>query len=281
MTSIYRSEEGHAAARDWCLRRLATVEAPHELRDLDTRLGDTSVTVFEGEAPTVVLLPGTNFNTASWIEVATTLAAQHRVVSVDLPGQPGLSSPQRHRHSYDLYGIWLAKLLEQLAVGPCILVGHSLGARVALAGCVHIPGAKAVVALDPAGIIRLRVGAGMLATSGRWLRRKDDERSRALLAKMMAPGATVPDELVEWMTIVARHVRTTLAPPQLPPARLRQIAIPVHVLSGESDVFLPQRPLRRGARKIRNAKVSWVENAGHLMPMEHPEVVARAVSALV
>lgn len=259
---------------------MENLQVPHSLQTLDTQLGETCVTAFDGEGPTVVLVPGTNFSTAASLELVTALAAENRVVSTDLPGQPGLSSPDRHRHANDLYGVWLSQLVKELGIDSCILIGHSLGARVMFAASVRIPGATHILALDPAGITRLRIGGGMLLTSGRWFRRKDEDSSRALLALMMAGGATVPEYLVEWMTLVAQHVKTTLAPPALPPMRLKQIDVPVRIMSGETDIFLPQRRLRWGAKKIKDVHISWVENAGHLMPLEHPDVVVRALRDL-
>ena len=284
MKSIYRSEEGRAEIVAWCEARLSACEArldaldvPFERRTLETGLGDSYVTTMGAGASTVVLLPGTNFNIASWLDVAVPLAEKHRVISIDLPGQPGLSSPGRHPHANDLYGVWLAETLKSLEIGSCILVGHSLGARVALAACVHIPGARYVIALDPAGITRLRINTAVLLASGRWFRKKDAASSRSLLALMTAPGAEIPEYLVEWMTLVAQHTKTTLAPSALPPTRLKEIKLPVQVLIGEEDTFLPTRRMRSGIRKMKTTSMKIVENAGHLMPLEHPDVVAAAV----
>ena len=279
--NIYRTEEGRAEIVEWCERRLVEVDLPLERQTLDTGLGDSHVSTMGTGPSTVVLLPGTNFNIASWLEVAVPLAKQHRVVSIDLPGQPGLSTPERHKHVNDLYGIWLAETLKALEIGSCVLVGHSLGARIALAASVHLPGAKAIVALDPAGIVRLRITTAMLLASGNWFRKKDEPSSHALLALMTARGYEIPAHLVEWMTLVAKHTKTTLAPSQLPPARMRAIEIPINVFIGEHDTFLPQRRVTWGVRKLPTVTVKWVENAGHLMPIEHPKVVVDAVRAVI
>ena len=119
----------------------------------------------------------------------------------------------------------------------------------------------------------------MLLASGSWFRKKDAASSRALLALMTERGYQIPEHLVEWMTLVAKHTKTTLAPPQLPPARLKAIEIPIQTLIGEHDTFLPQRRVTWGVRKLPNITVKWVESAGHLMPIEHPDVVVKAVGA--
>lgn len=281
MRSIYRSDQGRSAIVEWCEGRLAGLAGPHRRQTLDTGLGAAHVVTLGDVGPTIILLPGTNFNVASWLELATALAEGHTVVCIDLPGQPGLSAPERHRHANDLYGVWLAETLKQIGVGACTLVGHSLGARIALAASVHIPGARSVIAFDPAGLVRLRISTTLLLVSGRWFRKKDAVSSRGLLSLMTARGYDVPEHLVEWMTLIAQHTRTTLAPPPLPPMRLKAIEIPVRTLIGDQDIFLPQRRVRWGIRKMRNIKVQWVENAGHLMPLEHPDVAVDVVRAAV
>lgn len=277
MRSVYRSEQGRSAIVEWCDARLVDARVPLDRRTIKTGLGDAHVTTMGEATSTVVFLPGTNFNIAAWLEIAELLAQEHRVISIDLPGQPGLSAPDRPRHAYDLYGIWLAETLKGLGVENCVLVGHSLGARIALAACVHLPGATSVIAIAPAGIARFRINTAFLLTSGRWFRNKDPDSSRALLTQMTERGFQSPDHLIDWMTLVARHTRTTLIPPPLPPSRLKEIEIPVRILVGEHDTFLPPRRLRWAVKKMRDVSVAWVENSGHLLPIEHPDVVVNAV----
>lgn len=59
-------------------------------------LGSTHV-VSAGDGRPLVLLPGTNFCAAAWLDLIGVLAATHRVHAIDLPGQPGLSHGQRPR----------------------------------------------------------------------------------------------------------------------------------------------------------------------------------------
>jgi hypothetical protein len=87
--SIYRSEAGRDAIRTWCDLRLHATGAPS--RDLDTALGTTRITMV-GDGPDVVLLPGTNFSTATSLELLALVGREHRAIGIDLPGQPGLSA---------------------------------------------------------------------------------------------------------------------------------------------------------------------------------------------
>lgn len=276
--TIYRSPEGQREVRQWCAQQLAAWGHPHTMRTLPTSLGSTHV-VTSGSGPPVVLLAGTNFAAATWLPLIASLSARHTVHAVDLPGQPGLSAPQRPRRGMPRYGEWLVQLLPTLDASTSTLVGHSLGAAVVMQAMSSGPLAAHAVLLDPAGLMRLRVSAAVLRPTLPWMRRPDERTSAALLRMMMAPGA-VPDlDLVRWMSLVGRHVRTSLAPSPLPdPVVARLRCRHVHVLSGRSDPFLPPDRLRRAVRRrLPGASFEPVDGAGHLLPHEQPEVVLHHV----
>lgn len=87
---------------------------------------------------------------ATWGFVSRRLADSFRVLSVDLPGR-GLSDPgPPDRHSIHDYARDLLSIVQSLGLVSPMLVGHSLGARVAAAFAVNYPGVAApVVVADP------------------------------------------------------------------------------------------------------------------------------------
>ena len=94
--SIYRSSTGRDDIRRWCLAQLAEWPVPHERIEITANDADTHVVTAGSGAATIVFVPGTNFNAAASLPIATALAETgHRVVLPDVPGQPGLSSGQR------------------------------------------------------------------------------------------------------------------------------------------------------------------------------------------
>ena len=97
MNAIYRTREGRQAIRAWCQARLSDWNSPHHARLVPTTVGDVHV-VTAGNGPDLVLLPGTNFAAATWLDLVASLAARHTVHAVDLPGQAGLRGrPDRRR----------------------------------------------------------------------------------------------------------------------------------------------------------------------------------------
>jgi pimeloyl-ACP methyl ester carboxylesterase len=271
--SIYRSDDGRSAIRRWCGESLTA--ASLEGATLDTPAGPTFVTT-AGAGHDVMMLPGTNFATATWTSLVRALGTAGRVTAVDLPGQPGLSSDERPER--DAYGPWLRTVIGERELVRPVVVGHSLGGLAGLLAASGSPDVGGLVLVDTAGLIRLRVTPRLLVDSTRWLRRKDEASSARLLQRMSGPSSSPTDDLTAWMTLVGRHVRSSLAPRPLPAATLAAIRCPVHVVTGTDDIFLSARKVGAAAGAISGPTVATeVPGAGHLLPFEQPDVVVAAV----
>lgn len=272
--SIYRSHDGHAAIRSWCLERIQSRDVvTHEI---ESPLGKTHVTMV-GEGAEVVLLPGTNFPTATWLELLLALGHEHRAIGLDVPGQPGLSAKQRPDDSHG-YGRWLRAVVDVLGLDHPVVAGHSLGGRVALLAASGDSTLGALVLIDPAGLVRLRVPPRVLVATLRWLGRRNVASSERLLQTMTAPESEVTRALAVWMTLVARHVRTSLAPSPLPQNILQGVRCPVQLLTGYHDPFLPPQRLLESLSTIGGpTHANIAPDAGHLLPEETPDHVVVAV----
>jgi pimeloyl-ACP methyl ester carboxylesterase len=282
MAERYRSQESQEVVGQWCRARLAGSGVPHERRSVPTEAGSTHL-LLAGDGPaTVLLLPGTNMGAATSLPLVDALAGRVRTVVADLPGQPGLTEgrvPRRGRGA--AYGTWagqvVAELVRQRLVrGRLVVVGHSLGAAVALAAPVeHV---AALVLVDPAGLVGLQVTPEVLRATLPWVLRPTPSRSRRLLEHMSAPGRAPAEQLVEWLTLVARHTRPVGAPGPLPDHVLaRWRGTPVHVLSGEHDCFLPPHVLAPAVRERLGTGLEVLPGLGHLAVEDDPAAVAREV----
>ncbi|MGY1884960.1 alpha/beta fold hydrolase [Blastococcus sp. SYSU DS0753] len=278
---LYRSDTAHQEIRAWCIRRLTDWDTAHQRTVVDTTLGQTHLLSAGSGDTTVLYLPGTNFNAATSLPLLAALASEHRVVAADVPGQPGLSAGARPGGDrMAAYGAWVGELVEHLRTDRAVLMGHSLGAAIALAA--QPAGVAGLVLVDPAGLVRLRVGSAVLAATVPWLLRPTPARSARLLQHLHAPNRRPADDAVEWMTLVARGTRTAGAPGPLPAATVRRWrAVPRRVLSGEKDCFLPVPRLRASVRTQLDTEVQLLPDAGHLAPDEQPEQIVAAVTSLV
>jgi len=163
---------------------------------------------------------------------------------------------------------------EPVPEGPVLVIGHSLGALIALSA-------------PPSGC------RGMVAINGfdHFAERTDAAGvPRRILDRMVAKFASAPGE------VVADFRSRCGAPPGPPPAnaaaleadlhrlrdaderrRSRQWAVPLLSLQGEQDPILPQ-PLREHAFSgARRCERHTHPSAGHLLPLSHPAWCAERI----
>lgn len=255
----------------WCIEQLDGWPVAHDRRVITAHGARTHVvTAGSGEA-TVLVVPGTNFGAAAYLQLGAALATHRRVVLVDLPGQPGLSSGERVPGAgrLDWYGRWLGELVEQTMNGPVTVVGHSLGAAIALSS--DSPLVQRQILVSPGGLTRLRITPAVLLASVAWVLRRRTASSTRLLRLMYSTGHSPRPELVEWMTLVARHVRSSADPGGV---ALTARHVDRAVVVGDSDVFLPSRTLAPAVQRRLGVQLEVIGSAGHLVTDEFPDQIA-------
>lgn len=105
----------------------------------------------DGKGTALVFLHGLGGTRAVWEDLDKRLRVGHAVLRVDLPGHGDSAAPPLKEGAADLDAIALqvAGLIRKLKLAPAILVGHSLGGRVAARLAMLDPGAaQGVVLLD-------------------------------------------------------------------------------------------------------------------------------------
>jgi len=104
----------------------------HFPRAHTVRAGELDTFYLEaGEGPAVVLLHGLGATTASMLPTLADLARDHRVLAPDLPGFGESEKPVR---AYDppFFAQWLEAFLDAVGVERAIVVGNSMGGRIAI-----------------------------------------------------------------------------------------------------------------------------------------------------
>ncbi|MBO0770553.1 MAG: alpha/beta fold hydrolase [Actinobacteria bacterium] len=239
---------------------------PVASQHVPTRFGSTHVLACGSpEATPVVLLQESGTTAVAWRDVAGGLAGGHRVIAVDPPGHPGLSSPgdQPPRSAAELAG-WLDEVLDGLTIRRTAIAGHSYGAWLALRYSLHAPErVSRLVLLDPTDCfapmsLRYRLRAiGVLA-------RPAGSRMRRFLA--WETGGRPLDDA--WLAVVAAGQDLGRARIVLPtrPSRgeLAGLRPPVLVIvAGQSRAHDPRRIARRAHDRLPAASVVTLPQASH------------------
>ncbi|GAB3723079.1 alpha/beta fold hydrolase [Nocardiopsis oceani] len=277
---VYRSDSAERAVRGWCRDRLDEHADLADVSEITSAIGPTRAVRFPGgSGAPVVFLSGTNFNSALSASSASVMCPDREVVLIDLPGQPGLSCglrPKAQRAA--AYGAWFEEVLPKLVDRPAIVLGHSLGAAVALASKPS-PLVRGMVLVGPAGLTGAAMSSELMRASLPWMIGPRDDKSTRLLNFMSGPSFQYPvHPLAGWMTMVGKYCRTSLAPGPLPvesllPWQKRNVT----VATGSDDVFFSSARLHGPARRFLDTDVHVMEGAGHLAPYEFPDEVAELV----
>jgi len=248
----------------------------------------------EGRGPAVVLVHGLGGFAESWRHNIGSLAARATVYAIDLPGF-GRSAKPRAAYSLAFFARTLHAFLDGVGVTHASLVGHSLGAAVAvtyaltrparverlalLSGCVPgfawRPGWRARVMATP-GVGEALALCGCAALY------------RAAIAKCF--HAPAPEE-VAFLVGCEYAARTSAAARAAWLGTVRSLAadfvdrrvdyrraiatldLPVLLVHGRQDPAIPAAHCADAAAGFPRASVRWLDACGHFPHIEHAQVV--------
>jgi pimeloyl-ACP methyl ester carboxylesterase len=225
--------------------------------------------------PPVLLVHGAGASSAIWMMTMARLARAARVVAVDLPGHGPSPLPEAGVAglSLDGYRDAVGGLAATLCLGPSLLVGHSMGALVALEAALAWPDQVRGLVLCGAAP-RLPVSDELMALLAR-----EPARVPAWMAEHgLSPRARPPVRRGFVAAGIVTDPEVTLADFEAVRGtdlgeRVTNLTCPVLWLDGADDRIVAPAPGRPG-------EVRSLEGVGHLVPLEAPEAVAEAVAEL-
>ncbi len=228
-------------------------------------------------SPTLVLVPGLLSDRTVWEPVVARFAPKIEVVVADLSTQDSIAD--------------MARDTLAATAGPLIVVGHSMGARVALEMVRMSPDRIARLALFDTGIhprntneeprrrelVELAHTHGMSALAKRWLPPMVLEQRHGDRDLM----GTLTD-MVERMTpeLHARQIRALLNRPDAR-AALASVTCPLLIAVGRQDQWSPVAQHEEMQALVPHAELTIIEDAGHFAPIERPEAVVAALERFV
>lgn len=250
-----------------------------------------------GAGEPLVFLHGFPTSSHLWHETVRHIPAGHRVVVVDLLGFGRSDRPAGRPLTLGGHAERVAALLDELRIDRCTVVGHDVGGGVAQLLALRWPARVArlclidSVAFDgwpPRGV---RIARATLPVTrhlpASWLMstvRSDLIRGYAStdlgvhsVERYLKPFASPEgrDALVEHLLALDAGETMAIAD------GLPKLALPVAIVWGEEDPFLPVELGRRLNAAIPHATLDVVSGARHFVPEEHPERVASVLAGLL
>jgi len=262
--SVYRSAEGREIIRKAYLGHLASgMAAGLARKTVDTPLGTTFVVEKSAPGkPPLVLLHGSVSNSASWLGVIPLYARNFSVYCLDIPGEPGLSTPERFPLSSDAPERWLRGALDALGLERAAFLGMSLGGWYALNFAVHNPGRVSALSLISAGGMAPQK-AGFLFKALFFLMLGN--HGQAMLNKAIYHKTVMPQEILEYQALVSKHFRPLSEPlPLFSDAELSRLTMPLQYFGGDKDALLnTRRSVVRLKRLLPQAEAFLLKDTGH------------------
>jgi len=229
---------------------------------------------------------------ANWLEQLPVLAAEHRVITLDLPGF-GYSPMPAEPISISGYARLLDRLLGELGIDAAALVGNSMGGFIAAELAIAFPQrVERLVLISAAGISTtahpgtlravptLHRLERILAASSAWLASKSEAVARrarlreaalnvivrhpsrlpAALAAEQLRGAGKPGFMQALEAVVGYDVRE----------RLPEIACPTLIVWGDGDRLISVEDADVFAELIPDSRRVIFEDTGHMAMLERP-----------
>lgn len=244
-----------------------------------------------GEGRLVICLHGIGGNRANWHDQLPDFGRHFHAASWDARGY-GMSDDYPGPLDFHDFARDLVRVLDHFGARKAHLVGLSMGGliimdfhaiypeRVAtLTICDSLPGFGHLTQAQREEFIRLRKEP---LVQGKEPRDIAPVVARTLVSKSAVAGAY--DKLVAAMSALHKesYIKTIegMANSGVQIA-LEKVRLPAHVVVGEDDTLTPPALSRSMAERIPGARLSIIENAGHLANIEQPRAFNEAVLAFL
>ena len=230
----------------------------------------------------VILLHGGGANAHWWDHLAPQWASDNHLIALDFRGHGESDAPAELVTG--AFNIDLEALCDHLATPQVTLVGHSMGAHVALDHAARFDRVRGLLLIDPArGAAKKSRRMARLALA---LRRDYASREEAIERFRFVPSADHCEEALRH-SIASHSVRIEsngrfgfkfdprwFSIPSRPPADLQAIRCPTLIVRGAESTILTAEGAEEMRAEIPRAQVTTVPGAGHHVLLDQPEALA-------
>jgi pimeloyl-ACP methyl ester carboxylesterase len=221
----------------------------------------------------VILIHGAGSTHLSWPPQIRRMADE-KIYALDLPGHG--KSEGAGRQSIDEYVDDVIVFMKELKLRAAAVVGISMGSAIALTLALKFP--KKVLGLGLLGSgSKLRVASSILETAGN----PNTFESAVEMINESCFSANTPQSLIQ----LSKQQMLEMRPPVLlgdflacnefdVTNQLEKIDVPTLIICGAEDKMTPLKYSELLRDGIANSHLHVVDNAGHMVMAEQPDVVA-------
>ncbi|KAE9374495.1 alpha/beta-hydrolase [Stipitochalara longipes BDJ] len=236
----------------------------------------------ESIRPTLIFLHFWGGSSGTYNATISHLSPDFHCIAVDFRGW-GSSTGPKVLHSYSIHQLAtdVETLILKLGIQDFILVGHSMGGKVAqlIAGSDLVSGLKGVVLIAPAPPTPFELPPEMKEQQ---LTAYSSPESATFVTRNILSASKLPDETISLLVNdmlkgneFAKAAWPSYAMGEDIVDQAIQIKVPVLVIGGGRDIVEPIERLRKEVLgRIQGAELVVIEESGHLLPVEAPVAVA-------
>jgi len=216
---------------------------------------------------TLVFIPGSGGDHTAWVYQCNALKSLYNIAALELPGHGNSQGPGEQ--NIDKYVEWVKMILPAFGIEKPVIIGHSLGAAIALTFAVKYGDlVRGIVAFG--GGTRMPVNPMILdgikkdpdAVMAMTAKFSVAKKNRERLAKILAERKRDPDILYGDFLACDRLDLT---------GKIQQIQVPTLIVCGQEDKMTPPDASRALCESIPGAELAIIEEAGHMVMLEDPE----------
>lgn len=237
-----------------------------------------------GGSPPLLLLHGLGSSSQDWELVTPKLAAQHRVILVDVRGH-GRSDKPPGEYSVALFARDVAAFCDRLGLSGLHVIGLSMGGMIAFELVVRRPDlvrSLTIINSGPDMVPRTFQFRAVMATRLLMLRLLGPPALARMIARKLFPKpdqANLRQRTEQRLAqndrdVYMRATRGLIGWTVLD--HLQEIACPVLVLASEGD-YTPVAVKQAYVARLRDARLEVVKDSGHAAPADQPDQVVDAI----
>lgn len=236
--------------------------------------------------PTLIFLHYYGGSHRTWQPVVSALPSELHVVAPDLRGWGQSDRPDTGYALAD-FADDIAAMIEARSIGDYVLVGHSMGGKIAQLLASRNPrGLRGLVLVAPAAPSPMNLPLDMrkgLASAYATRENIEGALAQALTSRPLPPHlheqvvadslAGSPAAKAAWPLHTSQEDIT---------ADVAHIRVPAMVISGSADKVDPVEVLKAELLpRLKDVQLHVVPGAGHLLPLEAPDAIANQIASFL